>query len=63
MSPRIRGCGGLLLLVGVCILLILFFRPALAFAEAASRSLRHLWWLVLILALGIWLIWGMNRKR
>ena len=63
MNPRARGCGGLLLLIAVCVRLILFFRPALAFVELAARSLRHLWWLVLILALAIWLIWGVNRKR
>ncbi|WP_438482954.1 hypothetical protein [Oleiharenicola lentus] len=42
----------LLLLVGVC----LIFPRALAFVELAARELRYFWWLILIAALGIWLI-------
>ena len=49
----------LLLLLGIC----LVFPRALAFVELAARELRYLWWLVLILALGIWLAFFFGRKR
>jgi uncharacterized protein with PQ loop repeat len=28
----------------------------------AARELRYLWWLILLIALAIWLIWGIRRK-
>jgi len=54
-GTRIAGIG---LLVLFALILILLFPPALAFVEMAARQLRYLWWLVLLLALGIWLILG-----
>jgi hypothetical protein len=33
-----------------------------AFVEMAARELRYLWWLVLLVALALWLIWGVGRK-
>ena len=62
MNPRFRAVlqfGALLLVV---LLLCLFFPRALRFAEMAARELRYLWWLVLILALAVWLIWGVSNK-
>jgi hypothetical protein len=35
----------------------------LAFAELAARELRYFWWLVLMLALGVWLAFFAGRKR
>jgi hypothetical protein len=62
MTPRKRAilqCG---VLVGVAVLLFLAFPATLRFAERAARELRYLWWLILLLALGGWLIWGMGRR-
>jgi hypothetical protein len=28
----------------------------------AARELRDLWWLTLMIGVGIWLIWGYGRK-
>ena len=42
--------------------LVLVFPRAYAFAEMAAREIRYLWWLILFVALGIWLIWGLGRK-
>lgn len=42
--------------------LFLLYPPVLAFAEVATRELRFLWWLVLLVALGLWLIFGLKRK-
>jgi hypothetical protein len=29
----------------------------------AARELLYLWWLVLLLALAVWLIWGLGSKK
>ena len=59
---RQRAIGKLLLLIVFGAALFLLFPITLAFVEAAARSLRYLWWLVLLLALGIWLYWSASRK-
>ena len=62
MSPRQRA------IVQVCILLVvagglvLLFPRAYAFVEMAARELRYFWWLLLLVALAIWFIWGIGRK-
>lgn len=50
---------GILLLVAVVLAVI--FPSVLAFVEMAARELRYLWWLVLLVALGAWLVWGTGR--
>lgn len=62
MNPRARGLMKLGLLVVVFLVLILAFPRAYSFVQMAARELRYLWWLVLLLALAIWLIWGIGRK-
>ncbi len=53
----------LLVLLLVALVLIFLFPPVLKFVELAARELRYLWWLVLLLALAAWLIWGLGRKK
>ena len=63
MNPRWRAAlitVGLVLVAG---LLLLFFKPAAEFVEMAARELRYLWWIVLLVALAVWLIWGVGRKK
>lgn len=62
MTPRRRAFYqfGVLVLVGI--LLFVFFPRAAAFAEMAARELRYLWWLILLVAIAIWLIWGVGRR-
>ncbi len=62
MNPRLRATLQLLVLAGVVALLFLIFPRALAFVELAARELRYLWWLILLVALAVWLIWGANRR-
>jgi len=63
MNPRrFAALIGLIVLVGVMLGLAFIFPTVLAFVEMAARELRYLWWLVLLVALGIWLIWGVGRK-
>ena len=63
MSSRGRGCLQLLVLLVVAAGLLLLFPVAFKFAEGAARSIVRLWWLVLLFALGAWLVWGVGRKR
>jgi len=63
MNPRwalfFKLCG----LAIVVLALILLFPPAFRFVEMAARELVYLWWLVLLFALAIWLIWGLGKKK
>jgi hypothetical protein len=63
MNPRWRAFFILLFLVLIAALLLAFFKPAAQFMEMAARELRYLWWIVLLVALAIWLIWGVGRRR
>ena len=51
---------GVLLALGV--VLVLVFPAALGFVEMAAREIRYLWWIILLAALGVWLIWGVGRR-
>jgi hypothetical protein len=62
VNPRWRAFVAIVALVVVLALLVFAFPRALAFAELAARELRYFWWLVLIVALAIWLIWGVGRR-
>lgn len=62
MNPRYIALLKLLVLVGVIVLLCLIFQVVLGFVEMAAREVRYLWWVILLLALAIWLIWGLGRK-
>lgn len=63
MNPRTRAVLQILVLIIVIGGLIFLFPDAYAFVEKAARELRYFWWLILILALAAWLIWGLGRKR
>ncbi len=62
ITPRKRAILQVGSLIVVAILLIFLFKPAAAFAEMAARELRYFWWLILLVALAIWLIWGIGRR-
>lgn len=62
MSPRLRAFFAIAALVSVLLVLVLAFPRALAFAELAARELRYFWWLILMVALAVWLIWGVGRR-
>jgi predicted ABC-type exoprotein transport system permease subunit len=62
MDPRWRAFLRLTLLLLVVVVLFLLFPVAFQFAEGAARSVVRLWWLVLLAALGLWLIWGVGRR-
>jgi len=62
MNPRVRAALQIGVLLAVIAVLFLVFPAALGFVEMAARELRYLWWLILLIALAIWLIWGIKRK-
>jgi uncharacterized protein with PQ loop repeat len=62
MNPRVRAALQIGVLLAVLAVLFLVFPRAFAFVEMAARELRYLWWLILLIALAIWLIWGIKRK-
>ena len=62
MNPRGRIFLQVAVLVVVIGGLILIFPKAYAFAEMAARELRYFWWLILLLALAGWLIWGFKKR-
>jgi len=62
MNPRVRATLQIGVLLLVIVVLFLVFPAALGFVEMAARELRYLWWLVLLIALATWLIWGLKRK-
>jgi cobalamin synthase len=49
--------------VGALVLIAVLFPRVLAFAELAARELRVFWWLILLLALGVWLAFFASKRR
>lgn len=49
-------------LAGVAAGLLVLFPRALAVLELAARELRYFWWVILLVALGVWLVWGLGRR-
>ncbi len=62
MATRARAFSQLAVLLAVVIGLVLLFPRASAFVDLAARERHYFWWLVLLVALAIWLIWGIGRK-
>lgn len=62
LHPRAKAGCQVFVLLAVVVALVLLFPPAYAFVEMAARELRYFWWLILLVALAIWLIWGIGRK-
>ena len=62
MNPRVRAALQIGVLLAVIAVLFLVFPAAFGFVEMAARELRYLWWLILLIALAVWLIWGIRRK-
>jgi hypothetical protein len=62
MTSRRRAALQAVFLAALGLILIWVFPRATAFAEMAARELRYLWWLVLMIGIGAWLIWGYGRR-
>ena len=62
MNPRAIAFLKIIVIIAVIATLVLIFPRAMAFVEMAARELRYLWWVILLAALAVWLIWGFGRK-
>lgn len=62
MNPRRRAFLQAGILIAVLVTLFLIFPRALAFVEMGARELRYFWWVILLVALAVWLIWGFKKK-
>jgi type VI protein secretion system component VasK len=62
LHPRAKLFFQACTMVFVLLLLVLLYKPAFEFVELAARELRYFWWLILLVLLAIWLIWGLGRK-
>jgi hypothetical protein len=63
MNPRPLAFLKFAVILAVMVALVLIFPRALGFVEMAARELRYLWWVILLVALALWLIWGLGRKK
>jgi len=63
MNARYKAGLQIMVLVAVLVVLFLIFPGAYRFVEMAARELRYFWWIILLVALAIWLIWGIGRKN
>ena len=62
-APRLARALSMIVALLVIGLLCFLFPRALAFAELAARELRYLWWLVLLVALGLYFFFFFGRKK
>ncbi|QYM79006.1 hypothetical protein K0B96_17140 [Horticoccus luteus] len=62
MNPRLSRFALTAALIALVLLCLLFPRM-LAFAEIAGRELRYLWWLVLIIAVCLWLSFKLRPRK
>jgi hypothetical protein len=62
INPAFRVFLQICALVSVLVVLFLLFPAAFRFVEGAARSVVRLWWLILLLVLAVWLIWGVGRR-
>jgi hypothetical protein len=64
MNPRWAFFLAITAVVMVMIVLCLIFPAVFDFVKAASGDLRFFWWVILLVALAVWLlVWaGKNKK-
>jgi hypothetical protein len=63
MNPRVITTVKLFGVAAVIATLVMIFPKALAFVELGAQELRYFWWAVLLVALAVWLIWGLGKKK
>ncbi len=63
MNPLARRKLGLLFSLGLILILIMLFPRTLVWLEVAARELRYVWWLIAILAVGVWMVFYFRKKH
>jgi hypothetical protein len=63
MNPRLIAALKIVVVTAAVVGLVLLFPKGLEFVELAGRELRYLWWIIFLVILAIWLIWGLGSKK
>lgn len=63
LNRRLIAAVKIIVVAAAFLTLVLIFPKALAFVEMGARELRYFWWMILLVLLAIWLIWGLGRKK
>jgi len=63
MNPRYAFAFKILGAILLIVILALLFPSVMEFVEMGAKELVYFWWLVLLLLLALWLIWGLGRKK
>ena len=63
INPRFAFFVKLLGAIILMVVLALVFPPVMRFVEMAARDVVRLWWVILLLLLAVWLIWGLGGKK
>lgn len=62
MNPRYLAFFKLLGVLLLVVVLFFIFPSTIKFVEMAARELRYLWWLILLVALAVWMIYIAGKK-
>ena len=63
MNPRWAFALTIAGMVIVIVILTLLFPAVFEFVRAFTGELRFFWWIVLLLALALWLIFGVGKTK
>ena len=63
MNPRWAFALTIAGMVIVIVILALLFPAVFEFVRAFTGELRFFWWIVLLLALALWLIFGVGKTK
>jgi hypothetical protein len=63
MSPRVIAALRIAAVAAIILTLVLIFPKAMAFVELGARELLYFWWMILLIVLAVWLIWGLGGKK
>lgn len=63
MNPRVIAALKIIAVAAIILTLVLIFPKAMAFVELGARELLYFWWMILLVLIATWLIWGLGRKK
>lgn len=63
MNPRWAFALTIAGMVIVIVILTLLFPAVFEFVRAFTGELRFFWWIVLLLALALWLVFGVGKRK
>ena len=63
MNPRAAFILTIIGMIFVIIILCLIFPAVFEFVKACTGELRFFWWIILLLALGLWLMFGVGKAK